>query len=124
MNLRQLSKQTKTTIFFLLCVVVGTLVYLVEIQKPELTQAQKAELDQLILSEAAIKSHVWNHSNLSIGIIKEQIADRNAFARSLCEKFDATGARGVAIDVVDVLKLQKSGGEDWDVIGYARCRVK
>ncbi|RDE22808.1 hypothetical protein DV711_09555 [Motiliproteus coralliicola] len=103
---------------------VGTLVYLVEIQKPELTQAQKAELDQLILSEAAIKSHVWNHSNLSIGIIKEQIADRNAFARSLCEKFDATGARGVAIDVVDVLKLQKSGGEDWDVIGYARCRVK
>ncbi|WP_421865324.1 hypothetical protein [Motiliproteus sp.] len=124
MNLRQLSKQTKTTIFFLMCVVAGTLVYLVEIQKPELTNQQKEQLNQIVLSEPAIKSHVWNHSNLSIGIIKEQVADRNAFASSLCEKFDATGARGVAIDVVDVLKLQKSGGDDWDVIGYARCRVK
>lgn len=124
MNLRQLSKQTKTTIFFFLCVIAVTLVYLMEIQKPKLTKEKKEELNRLILNESEIKSHVWNHSRLSVGIIRENIADRDFFARSLCEKFDATGARGVAIDVVDVLKLQKSGGEDWDVIGYARCKVK
>ncbi|MEH6469741.1 MAG: hypothetical protein V7752_00710 [Halopseudomonas sp.] len=118
------SKKTKRTIFFFLCAITAVVVYLVEIQKPVLTPEQKAKLNAIVLAEPLVKSHVWNESRLSVGVLIEQVADRDAFARGICTQFDTTGALGVSVDVVDVLKLQKSGGDDWDVIGYAQCQRK
>ncbi|MFT5722650.1 MAG: lipopolysaccharide export LptBFGC system permease protein LptF [Motiliproteus sp.] len=91
---------------------------------PELSVEQRADVNRLLDAEPRIKSYVWNpEDRLSIGVIREQL-DPKGYAQGLCQKMEALNAFGVSITVVDVIKLQQSGLDDWDEIAYVQCPRK
>ena len=96
-----------------------------KIKNPDLAGEKLAQVNLLLDAEQqVVKSYVWNPDNrLSIGVIKDQL-EPMSYARELCLKLEAMKVYGVSISVVDVLKLQSSGGEDWDEIGFVECRRK
>ena len=111
----------KSAIIFFLVLASVAATWLIEKNKPTNPPELIARMNQLVESDPKIKSYVWNYSNLAVGIIKSEV-DAKAFARTLCDQFDGMGAKGIAVQVVDVLKLQKSGGDDWEEIAYAECQ--
>ncbi|OMH38142.1 hypothetical protein [Motiliproteus sp. MSK22-1] len=113
-----MNKKSAIIFFLILASVIAT--WLIEQNKPTNSSEVIAQMNQLIAADPRIKSHVWNYSNVAVGVIKTEV-DEKDYARSLCAKFIQLGAKGVAVQVVDVLKLQNSGGEDWEEIAYARC---
>ncbi len=118
-----LKKYFKLAMFLFIALSV-TIIVISKIKNPDLAGEKLVQVNQLLDAEqSVIKSYVWNPDNrLSIGVIKEQLEP--AYARELCRKIEALQVYGVSISVVDVLKLQSSGGEDWDEIGFVECRRK
>ena len=113
-----MNKKSATIFFLILASVIAT--WAIEQNKPSNSAEVIAQMNQLIAADPLIKSHVWNYSNVAVGVIKTEVVEKD-YARSLCAKFEKLGAKGIAVQVVDVLKLQKSGGEDWEEIAYAKC---
>ncbi len=111
----------KSAIIFFLVLVSVLATWIIESRKPENPPELIVQMNQMINSDTRIKSFVWNHSNLAVGVIKEEVEPAE-YARELCSRIEQLGGRGIAVQVVDVLKLQKSGGEDWEEIGYAKCQ--
>jgi len=118
-----LKKYLKPLIFFFVALSIGV-TWFINIQSPELNMDQRVDVNRLLNGESeVIKSYVWNPDNrLSIGVIKDQV-EPVAYATELCRKIELQGAFGVSITLVDVLKLQQSGGEEWEEIGYVKCRL-
>ncbi|MCW8886388.1 MAG: hypothetical protein OQK12_14215 [Motiliproteus sp.] len=114
-----MNKKSALIFFLVLAAVVAT--WFFESNKPTNSDEVIAEMNKVVESDSRIKSYVWNYSNLAVGVIKENV-EPNTYAKELCGQFLALGAQGVEVQVVDVLKLQRSGGEDWKEIGYAKCR--
>ncbi|MEH6628363.1 MAG: hypothetical protein V7739_18110 [Motiliproteus sp.] len=110
----------KSAIVFFLVLAAAIATWYIESNKPTNSPELITQMNQAIESDSRIKSYVWNFSNLAVGIVKDEV-DPKSYARELCQKFMAMGAKGIEIQVVDVLKLQKSNGEDWEEIGYAKC---
>ncbi len=111
----------KSAIVFFLVLAAALATWYIESNKPTMSSELIAQMNMAIEADTRIKSYVWNYSNLAVGVIKEDVAPK-PFAKELCLKFSAMGAQGVEIQVVDVLKLQQSNGEDWEEIGYAKCQ--
>ena len=115
-----LKKYFKLAMFLFLVASVAVVLFL-KWFSPELSVEQRVEVNRLLDSEQRIKSYVWNpEDRLSIGVIKDQL-DPEGYAQELCQKFEALNAFGVSITVVDVIKLQQSGLDDWDEIAYVQC---
>ncbi len=110
----------KSAIIFFLVLASVAATWFIEQNRPTISPELQARMDQLIQAEPRIKSYVWNRSNLSVGVLRDQVNGAE-YALSLCRQLQALGAEGVTVQVVDVLKLQKSGGEEWEEIGYKRC---
>ena len=116
-----LKKYFKAVMFFSI-VISFAVVMILDIKNPDLKDEQVAQVNSLLNSEQqVVKSYVWNPDNrLSIGVIKGQV-DPLVYATELCRKIKSLNASGVSISVVDVIKLQKSGGDDWDELGFVKC---
>ena len=124
MWLRMLLKKYFKLAMFLFLGLSLAVVLVLKWAAPELSVEQRAEVNRLLDSEQLIKSYVWNpEDRLSIGVIKDQL-DPEGYAQGLCKKMEALNAFGVTITVVDVIKLQQSGLDDWDEIAYVQCRRK
>lgn len=116
-----LKKYFKPVMFFSI-VISFAVVLILDIKNPDLEGEQLAQVNSLLNAEQqVVKSYVWNPDNrLSIGVIKDEV-DPVVYASELCRKIKSLNASGVSISVVDVVKLQKSGGEDWDELGFVKC---
>ena len=114
-----MNKKSAIVFFLILAAVVAT--WYVETNKPTNSDEVIAKMNAIVESDERIKSYVWNFSNLAVGVIKEEV-NPSKYARQLCDQFIALGALGIEVQIVDVLKLQQSGGEDWEEIGYAKCK--
>lgn len=113
--------KNKKTLIFALVALSAFITWMIEIKSPVNSDQVLQRLNQQIESDSLIKSYVWNRTNLSVGIIPDAINPKD-YADQLCEKLHRLGGRGITVSVVDVLKLQRSGGEDWQEIGFADCR--
>ncbi|MEH6652278.1 MAG: hypothetical protein V7707_19825 [Motiliproteus sp.] len=119
--MKWLKKYFKPMMFF--SIVISFAVILIsDIKNPDLEGEQLAKVNSLLNSEKeVVKSYVWNPDNrLSVGVIKDQV-DPVVYASELCRKIQSLNASGVSISVIDVVKLQKSGGDDWDELGFVKC---
>ncbi|MFT6916107.1 MAG: lipopolysaccharide export LptBFGC system permease protein LptF [Motiliproteus sp.] len=123
MWLMWLKKYFKLAMFLFLVASVAVVLTLKGLA-PGLSDEQRADVNQLLDAEPRIRSYVWNpEDRLYIGVIREQL-DPKGYAQGLCQKMEALNAFGVSIAVVDVIKLQQSGGGDWDEIAYVQCPRK
>ena len=113
-----MNKKSAIIFFLIFASVIAT--WIIEQNKATNSAEVIAQMNQLIDADSRIKSYVWNYSNVAVGVIKTEV-DEKDYARSLCSRFVQLGAKGVAVQVIDVLKLQNSGGEDWEEIAYAKC---
>ena len=116
-----LKKYFKPVMFLFVALSFATIA-IMKIKNPDLEGEKLAQVNQLLNAEQqVVKSYVWNPDNrLSIGIIKGQV-EPVAYARALCLKINALNVSGVSISVVDVVKIQNSGGDDWEEIGFVKC---
>ncbi len=110
----------KSAIVFFLVLAAALATWYIESNKPTNSLEVIAQINTMVESDSKIKSYVWNYSNLAVGVIKEEVNPKQ-YAKNLCQKILSMGAVGVEVQVVDVLKLQKSQGEDWEEIGFAKC---
>ncbi|WP_207062635.1 hypothetical protein [Motiliproteus sp. SC1-56] len=115
-----LKKYLKPLVFILIALSVAVTWYINTQVSPDLTVAQKQRMDEWLVSQAPIKSHVWNFNRLAVGVVPQAV-EAQAFAKSLCQKGAELNAQPESVAVVDVIKLQESGGENWQEIGFARC---
>lgn len=116
-----LKKYFKPVMFLFIALSFATIA-IMKIKNPDLEGEKLAQVNQVLDAEQqVIKSYVWNPDNrLSIGVIKGQV-DPVGYARELCQKMKVLNVTGVSISVVDVVKVQNSGGDDWDELGFVKC---